>query len=150
MALGLGGGTRALVNEFGVWVSGMEPTADLAKAGKEMSIKAGLDKKAEIIRYDAATFEPKAGSIDCILSSETLYLIEDKPKILRSFENCLKSRGQISVTDFVRNDDIPAEDSRLHELGLNPGDPTYFSSGADYVRWFRELNFDLRVNEEDY
>jgi SAM-dependent methyltransferase len=145
---GLGGGTRALVNEFGVWVNGLEPTADIAKAGKELSIKAGLEKKADIIRYNPDGFEPKAGSVDCILSSESLYLVEDKVKLLKTFERCLKSRGQISITDFVRRDDIPADDPRLQGLGMLPTDVTNFASGEEYIRWLRELNFDLRVNED--
>lgn len=145
---GLGGGTRALVNEFGVWVSGLEPTAELAKAGKELSIKAGLEKKADIIRYSPEGFEPKAGSVDCILSSESLYLVDDKEKLLKTFERTLKPRGQVSITDFVRSDELQANDQKLQGLGLAPADPTHFASGAEYVKWFRELNFDLRVNED--
>lgn len=145
---GLGGGTRALVNEFGVWVSGLEPTADLAKAGKEMSIKAGLEKKADIVRYSPEGFEPKQGSFDCILSSETLYLVLDKAKLIKTFEWCLKPRGQVSITDFVRGDDIEMDDQKLQGLGLKPEDQTYFASGTDYLKWFRENNFDLRVNED--
>jgi SAM-dependent methyltransferase len=145
---GLGGGTRALVNEFGVWVNGVEPTAEIAKAGKELSIKAGLEKKADIVRYSPEGFEPKQGSTDCILSSETLYLVEDKAKILKQFEWSLKPRGQVSITDFVRNDALAIDDQRLQGLGMSPSDQTFFASGADYVKWFRELNFDLRVNED--
>ena len=145
---GLGGGTRALVNEFGVWVSGLEPTADLAKAGRELSIKAGLEKKANIVRYSPEGFEPKQGSVDCILSSETLYLVEDKVKLLKTFERALKPRGQFSITDFVRNDALDINDQRLQGLGLHPEDQTFFASGEEYAKWFRELNFDLRVNED--
>lgn len=145
---GLGGGTRALVNTFGVWVSGLEPTPELAKAGKELSIKAGLEKKANIIRYLPDSFEPKQGSVDCILSSESIYLVADKQKLLKAFEWALKTRGQVSVTDFVRCDDIAENDQRVHGLGLAPADPTHFASGAEYVKWFRELNFDLRVKED--
>jgi SAM-dependent methyltransferase len=145
---GLGGGTRALVNEFGVWATGVEPTADLARAGKELSIKAGLEKKADIIRYSPEGFEPKPSSIDCILSSESLYLVEDKVKCLKALERSLKPRGQISVTDFVRGDGLPADDERLQGLGLESGDRPSFASSAEYVKWFRELNFDLRTNED--
>ena len=145
---GLGGGTRALVNEFGVWVNGLEPTAELAKAGRELSIKAGLEKKADIIRYSPEGFEPKASSVDCILSSESMYLVEDKLKLLKTFERALKPRGQISITDFVRSEDIDVNDQKLQGLGLHPEDQTFFASGEEYVRWFRELNFDLRVNED--
>lgn len=145
---GLGGGTRALANEFGVWVNGLEPTADLAKAGKELSIKAGLEKKADIIRYNPEGFEPKPASVDCILSSESMYLVEDKKKLLTTFERALKSRGQVSITDFVRRDDVPADDPRLAGLGLTPDQTVSFASSEEYVRWLRELNFDLRVNED--
>lgn len=145
---GLGGGTRALVNEFGVWVNGLEPTADLAKAGKELSVKAGLEKKADIIRYNPEGFEPKPASVDCILSSESMYLVEDKKKLLMTFERALKSRGQISITDFVRRDDVPVDDPRLAGLGLTQDQTVSFASGEEYVRWLRELNFDLRVNED--
>ncbi len=145
---GLGGGTRALVNEFGVWVNGLEPTADLAKAGRELSIKAGLEKKADIIRYSPEGFEPKQGSVDCILSSESMYLVEDKLKLLKVFEKALKPRGQVSITDFVRADDLDINDQKLQGLGLHPEDQTFFASGEEYVKWFRELNFDLRVNED--
>jgi SAM-dependent methyltransferase len=145
---GLGGGTRALVNEFGVWVNGLEPIGKLARAAKEMSIRAGLEKKADVIRFDPEGYEPKPSSVDCILSSETLYLIEDKLKLLKTFERCLKPRGQLSLTDFVRRDDLAADDPQLAGLGPEPDTPAYFASGADYVRWLRELNFDLRVNED--
>lgn len=145
---GLGGGTRALVNEFGVWVSALEPTAALARAGKELSIKAGLEKKADIVRYDPDGFEPKPGSVDCILSSESMYLVADKLKLLKALERSLKSRGQLSMTDFVRRDEIAIDDPRLQGLGLTPDEPTYFSSGAEYAKWLRELDFDLRVNED--
>ena len=63
-------------------MNGLEPTADLAKAGRELSIKAGMEKKADIVRYAPEGFEPKQGSVDCILSSESLYLVDDKVKLL--------------------------------------------------------------------
>lgn len=145
---GLGGGTRALASEFGVWVSGLEAEGTLARAAKEMSVRAGLAKKADVIRYDPAGFEPKPSSVDCILSSEAIYLIDDKQKLLKTFESCLKPRGQLSLTDFVRRDDLPPDDPRLIGLGLDPSRPVTFATGAEYERWLRELNFDVRVDED--
>src|SRR5215468_8284890 len=42
LGCGLGGGTRAIAKEFGTYVEGMEHSPALAKAGMEMSEKAGL------------------------------------------------------------------------------------------------------------
>src|SRR5690242_3631345 len=43
---GLGGGTRAVSEEFGLWVNGFEPDPVMAAGGQELSIKKGA-KKAE-------------------------------------------------------------------------------------------------------
>ena len=148
LGAGLGGGTRVIASEFGIGVSGYEPSAELAKAGKELSIMAGLEKKAEVIRYDEEQFAPRDGAYDCILSSETLFLLEDKDKLLIKLERALKTHGQIVVTDFVRADDVPDTDARLQGLEGSDGVCKVFWSTADYVRRFRELNFDLWVNED--
>ena len=148
LGAGLGGGTRVVASEFGVWVTGYEPADALAKAGKEMSIMAGLEKKAEIIYYDDENFAPRDGAYDCVLSSETLFLIPDKDRLLVKLERSLKTRGQMVITDFVRADDVAATDPRLQGLEGLDKTPNAFWSSADYVRRFRELNFDLRVNED--
>lgn len=145
---GLGGGARIIATDFGVWVVGYEPNAELAKAGREMSIMAGLEKKAEIAHFDAKQFAPRDGTSDCILSNETLFLVQDKDKLLVQLERSLKVRGQIVVTDFVRADDVAEADPRLGGLAGQDGAPTAFWSTADYVRRFRDLKFDLRVNED--
>ena len=148
LGAGLGGGTRVVATEFGVWVSGYEPNADLAKAGKELSIMAGLEKKAEIIRYDEEQFAPRDGAYDCILSSETLFLVKDKDKLLVKIERALKTRGQVVITDFVRAEGVAEDDPRVQGLEGWDGAKNAFWTDADYVRRFRELNFDLRVNED--
>ena len=148
LGAGLGGGTRVIASEFGVWVTGYEPNAELAKAGKELSIMAGLEKKAEVIRYDEEQFAPRDGAYDCILSSETLFQVQDKDKLLVKLERALKTRGQIVVTDFVRGDAVADTDARLMGLEGLDGAKNVFWAEADYVRRFRELNFDLRVNED--
>src|SRR5690606_36765044 len=46
LAAGLGGGARAMVDAFGVWVSGYEVDRELAAAGMQLSAQVGQAKKA--------------------------------------------------------------------------------------------------------
>lgn len=144
---GLGGGTRAVSDEFNVWVNGFEPSATFAAAGQELSVKKGA-KKAEIKHYTPQDFQPKAGSYDCIFSSEALYAVEEKEKLLGSFERALKARGQISITDFVRTKGTAADDKRLADFVPRTGVPGRFWSNDDYLARFKALKLDVRVDED--
>src|SRR4051794_33650709 len=108
----LGGGTRAVSNEFGVWVNGFEPDPVLAAGGQELSVKKGA-KKAEVKHCTMADFQPKAATYDCIFSSEALYIVQEKEKLLTSCERALKARGQIAFTDFVRAPGSKPDDAPL-------------------------------------
>lgn len=141
---GLGGGARAIHGKFGTWVTGYEPDGDVAKAGKELSIMAGLKKRADIIRYDPQGFEPRHGSFDCVLSTETLYQIEKKDNVLAKLEDSLKTRGQLVFTDYVLGRGVSAQDERLKALSPKPA----FWSADQYARYLRERNFDLRISED--
>jgi hypothetical protein len=142
---GLGGAARTIANEFGAWVTGYEPDVDLARAGKQMSIIGGLERKAEILRYFPTDFDLHANAFDCILTSETLFRIDGKNDLLEMLQPGLKTRGQLSITDFVLADGVTPDDPRLRELGT---EPLHFWQAEQYGRRFRELSLDLRVTED--
>ena len=144
---GLGGGTRAVSNEFGIWVHGFEPDAVMAEAAQELSTRKGA-KKTEIKPYVAHDFQPKAGTYDCIYSSETLHIVPDKEKLLGTFERTLKARGQISITDFVRTPGTAADDPRLAGFVTRSGKPGHFWSNDEYLSRMKGLKFDIRVDED--
>jgi cyclopropane fatty-acyl-phospholipid synthase-like methyltransferase len=144
---GLGGGTRAVSDEFGVWVSGFEPDPIMAAGGQELSVKKGA-KKAEIKPCTTKDFQPKAATYDCIFSSEALYTVQEKEKLLGSFERALKARGQVSITDFVRTPGTKADDPRLADFVTRGGKPGHFWLGEDYLSKMKALKFDVRVDED--
>lgn len=141
---GLGGGARAIHRKFGAWVTGYEPDRHIAKAGRELSIMAGLEKRADIKHYDPQNFEPRQASFDCVVSTETLFQIEEKDNLLSKLEASLKSHGQLVFTDFVLGEGVSAEDERLRALSQKPA----FWSGEQYARHLRARNFDLRIGED--
>ena len=144
---GLGGGTRAVSEEFGVWVNGFEPDAIMAEGGQELSTKKGV-KKAEIKPCTIKDFQPKPASFDCIYSSESLYTVPEKEKLLGTFERALKARGQIALTDFVRTPGTKADDPRLKDFATRAGKAGHFWLGDDYLSKMKALKFDVRVDED--
>jgi cyclopropane fatty-acyl-phospholipid synthase-like methyltransferase len=144
---GLGGGTRAVSEEFGVWVNGFEPDPIMAAGGQELSVKKGA-KKAEIKPCAVQDFQPKAAMYDCIYSSEALYTVKEKEKLLGTFERALKARGQVALTDFVRTPGTKADDPRLADFTTRSGKPVHFWLGEDYLSKMKALKFDVRVDED--
>jgi SAM-dependent methyltransferase len=144
---GLGGGTRAVSEEFGVWVNGFEPDEIMANGGQELSIKKGI-KKAEIKPCVVKDFQPKAATYDCIYSSESLYTVPEKEKLLQTFERSLKARGQVAFTDFVRTPGTKPDDPRLKDFVTRDGKGGQFWLGEDYLSKMKALKFDVRVDED--
>jgi cyclopropane fatty-acyl-phospholipid synthase-like methyltransferase len=144
---GLGGGTRAVSEEFGVWVNGFEPDPIMADGGQELSVKKGV-KKAEIKSCVVKDFQPKAATFDCIFSSEALYTVPEKEKLLGNFERALKARGQIALTDFVRTPGTKPDDPRLKSFATRDGKAGHFWLGDDYLTKMKALKFDVRVDED--
>lgn len=143
--VGLGGGARALRNDTGVWIEGYEIDPDMARAARQLAIRGRMEKGVDIACYSPHDFAPRPGGYDCILSTETLYRVENKEELLVKFEQALKPRGQLLITDFVLTPGTSAKDPKLKAFGSGP---LAFWPAAHYVRHFRERNLDLRVNED--
>lgn len=143
---GAGGAARAIAREFDVWITGIERDRDQVELGKLLSTKAGLERRAEIIAYDPDNFVSRSGGFDCILTVETLFRFEAREVILARLENCLKTRGQLTVCDYVRADHA-APDAPLISAALGADTPALWTK-AEYEKRFSELKFDLRVSED--
>jgi cyclopropane fatty-acyl-phospholipid synthase-like methyltransferase len=143
---GAGGPARAITKEFDVWITGIERDRDQVDLGKTLSTKAGLERKTEIIAYDPENFVSRSGGFDCILSVDTLFRFDSREVILARLENCLKTRGQLTVCDYVRVDGM-APDDPLLAAAFGEGAPPLWTRG-EYEKRFAELKFDLRVSED--
>lgn len=102
LSAGLGGRLRKTVEEFGVYITGLEPDPDIAARGMELSTRAGKAKRAEISAYDPASFSV-ARRYDCIIARETFYRVADRPTFFAALAGCTKAGAQISFTDYIVN-----------------------------------------------
>lgn len=148
LGAGLGGATRCMVENFGVWVSGLEADPDLSEAGMALSTKAGMAKKASITYFDPNNFEMKPNSIDCVFSKEFLFTVENKRVFLKEIENLLKGRGQFLFTDYMFGEKHKGGPLFEKWLQNEPRMPHVWSVN-DYERALSELHLDIRIVEDN-
>jgi cyclopropane fatty-acyl-phospholipid synthase-like methyltransferase len=147
LGAGLGGAARTMCENLGVWVTGLEPDADLVEAATALSVKAGMGKKVTIEQFDPDTFNMKAKSIDCVFSKEFLFSVKHKREFLEMVEILLKAKGQFLFTDYVYTQrHMPSGDIKVwidnEPMGAHPW------AMQDYQDVFAELHLDIRVTED--
>ncbi|MCH8861035.1 MAG: hypothetical protein IID51_00820 [Proteobacteria bacterium] len=101
LGAGLGGPARTLADKFGVWVSGYEESEHLVEAGNEMSLKAGMSKKADLHVYVADGSTDFGRKFDRVLAKEYLFLVENKKGLMGATFEATKPDGLILITDYV-------------------------------------------------
>jgi SAM-dependent methyltransferase len=148
LGAGLGGFTRALHEEFGLWIVGFEQDPELSRAAMEYSVMAGLAKKAPVSGFDPDLLEMKEGSFDCIFSRCVFYGVKDKTKLLQTLEKALKPRGQLLFVDIVRTG--PTGEMRPAYMAWQAGEPVPADPWTlqKYQAACSDRRFDLRVSED--
>ena len=147
LTAGLGGSSRAIVEELGAWIDGMEPSEALATEAMEQSKMAGLSKKAPVVHYDPENLHLPAKKYDCVFARELLYTVENKEQFFKAVVRSLKDVGQFQFTDFMLSDtglesDAIAEWQRYEPLR------TYLWSVEQYREFCEELGFDIRISKD--
>lgn len=148
LAAGLGGGARAIVEQFGVWVAGYEADRDYAAAGMQFSTQQGMGKKAEISLSAPDELEIRTASIDCVLCRQLLHKVRDKDRLLRVVEQALKANGQLVLTDYMLSDPSSADSPAVKAWLQADGNGAGLWSLDDYTRALGAQKMDVRVSED--
>ena len=145
---GIGGAARALVDQYGIWISCHEDTDDCVRVGNELTKMAGAANRVRLTRYDPETIELGPGAWDCILSRETLYRVRDKERLIDQLRQGLKLNGQLVLTDYVL--ERPGLDSEAVRdwLDVEEGDPKPWSV-EEYEACFKKNKISSGVTPLD-
>ena len=92
---------RALVDQYGIWISCYDESDDRVRVGNELLKMAGIANRVRLTRYDPETIEIGTGAWDCILGRDTLYRVDDKARLVEELLRGLKLNGQLVITDYV-------------------------------------------------
>lgn len=145
---GLGGPSRVLAEEFGVWITGYEISPELAERGMQMSIDAGLSAKAVIQHLDPEKKNPFDRRYDRAFSKEALYSFPDKQKILQDVFNTLKNDALFLITDYTLSDKSALENHDVQKWLKQEASPPYPVPTKQMQSELEKAGFALRVNED--
>lgn len=147
LSAGLGGGAAAIVQRFGVWITGYEMDPELADWAPATiaTLKGGDHVTVREFTPDTLSLRPR--SFDCVVTRESLYGVRDRAGLLKTIHTVLKDWGQAVITDYV----LPQADAPAESVTswLESEDLTYKPwSKVEYEKAFGDLGFDVRVMED--
>lgn len=145
---GLGGPSRVLTEEFGVWITGYELSRDLAEQGMKISKDAGLASKAIIRHLDPEQEDPFDRRYDRAFSKEALYCFPDKTKILNDIYGTLKDGALFLITDYTLSDISVLKNPDVKKWLKQEATPPYPVTAGNMKTTLKDAGFTIRVNED--
>lgn len=147
LGAGIGGAVRGINKEFGVWMTGMEPSEALAEIGKETSIKQGLGRRAPVSWYDPDRIRLEARKYNGVYAFETFYKFADKGAVFDACHLTLRHGGHLMFTDIVlAHPGDPGETVRKWMSTDRVVNPLWTAKQVHAA--LAERDFDVRVAED--
>lgn len=148
LGAGLGGPARTIAKKYGVWITGLEPSPELAGIGMGQSVKAGMARRVSISPYDPETFAAFGQTFDCVFAKETFFRVDNKKRLFKVIEASLKVGGQVLVTDFVLGEPGSLEKEAIRQwIVREPVEPRPWAID-DLVTALEEASLDVRIAED--
>lgn len=148
LSAGLGGAARALSERFGgLWITALETSPELAKAGMEQSTMAGMAKKVPLQSFDPAKPAWKK-KFDLAFARESFYQLEKKEVLLLAIAKSLKPTGQCLFTDLVVREEGLSSPALDAWMGSEPS-PVYPWSVEQYRAFFDKLKLPVSLSPLD-
>lgn len=144
---GLGGAARVIAKAFGTYVTGMDASETLAKAGMEASERAGLGKKATIEWFDPLTVILPARKFDAVFARLVFLPLEHKKRLLAQVEQALKPGGQLMFLEFALGKP-DANSPALSAWRSGEDHPPHPITIDAYAEELKALKMDVRVAED--
>ncbi|MQP65819.1 methyltransferase domain-containing protein [Niveispirillum sp. SYP-B3756] len=144
---GLGGATRAMAQQYGAWVTGLEPNPVLAEAGAFRSQKAGLARQAPVMTCDLENFS-WSKRVDAIFAKEAFFAVRNKDGLIDGIEMALKPRGQLLFTDYVLDHSQLRGRDYDGWLQAEPVEPNPWTV-EQYAAALAQRNLDIRITEDN-
>jgi SAM-dependent methyltransferase len=147
LGAGIGGAVRGIHKEFGVWMTGMEPSESLAEIGKEQSVKQGLGRRAPVAWYDPENIRLDARKFNGVIAFETFFRFADKGAVLDACHLTLRHGGHLMFTDLVlAHPGDPGESVRKWMTTEKLVNPLWTAKQTHAAMAERE--FDVRIAED--
>jgi len=100
---GLGGSAFLMAHEHGVWVHGIDVSANMLASARERLRSQGLASKVTLEQADVLAL-PAMPRYDVIYSRDVFLHIHDKPRLMAQLHGLLRPGGLLFFTDYGRGE----------------------------------------------
>ncbi len=144
---GVGGGTRAIAEQFGAYVAGWDLEPELAAEATIQAEVHSLELKAAVKPLDPDQVEFKPSFYVGALIQETLYRIADKKSFLAKITESLKPSGHMMISDlFFADDAATSEMDRWRDGERSEAYGWQIDEARDVIT---KLSVDVRVTTDE-
>ena len=147
LGAGLGGTTRTMSANFGVWVTGLEASPEPPRRAWPSQSRPAWERRPPSRSSTPRPLSIGPKSINCVFSKEFLYTVKDKSAFLRNVESIMKPRGQLLFTDLVLARAGQSSPALLKWMEFEPVTPHTWAV-QDYKEALASLHLDIRVVED--
>lgn len=106
IGVGMGGGTRTIIDKFGNYVTGYERDPVLADEARKQALTHDIDSKVEIVTANPGKLKLKKNYYRAALIRDVLFTVENKTELLEKVVASLKQgEAQVIITDLLFEDD---------------------------------------------
>lgn len=148
LGAGLGGVARAMTEASGAWVTGYEESTELAEAAMELSIMAGLAKRAPIESYDPEAVSLKNTSVKAVVAKEAFYSVAAKVALFKTAFAALKPDGHLLFTDYVATKN-GVSGAAIDEWRKHETKPVHLISIEELRGLLEKVGFEVRIAENE-
>jgi len=147
LGAGLGGTSRSLAEQIGIWVTGFEANEDLMEIAKMRNQMAGLTKKAGITRLRPEAPKFKENGFNAAILFECLTPIEEKEIIIESAAKSLRENGHFLMTDYVLPSGDPPNEIVMCWYNREPEKPKLWTARRTYDT-IKDAGLEVRIAED--
>lgn len=145
---GIGGGTRAVAEEFDTWVTGIESSQVLVDIANLRAHTTGLAKKAPVLQENLDSPEIRARYYNAIYSRDTLYTVGKKDALIGTLVQGLRPKGQITFIDYVAVDDLALVSAEIKAWKEREPTSVHLWTAERYRQALTMQKLDVRTSED--
>ena len=144
----IGGATRAIAEEFGAWITGLESSPVLVEIAKIRAHTSGMAKKAPVLQENLDAPEIRARYYNAIYSRDVLYTVGKKDAVIAALVQALRPKGQITFIDYVAADDLALVSSEINTWKQREPLPVHLWTAERYRQALTIQKLDVRTIED--
>jgi cyclopropane fatty-acyl-phospholipid synthase-like methyltransferase len=145
---GIGGATRAVAEEFGAWITGIESSPVLVEIAKIRAHTSGMAKKAPVLQESIDAPEIRARYYNAIYSRDVLYTVGKKDGVIASLVQGLRPHGQLTFMDYVGADDLALVSAEINAWKQREPLPVHLWTAERYRQALTMQKLDVRTVED--